>query len=204
MTNKTCTGCLEALPLGNFHRLGGGHSARCKACKKHADATRYAANKERAKAASKAYREAHREKYREYNANYYREHAEEISTRSKLYYEENRETRLWQRQVWREANRDKDRAIVAGYMARKKACQVEPVDYAVIRKRDTKCYLCGEDFLMGDRTHVDHKIPLSRTELSPTHSYENCALTHAYCNQSKGSSTPEEFWARVTVGEVDY
>lgn len=60
--------------------------------------------------------------------------------------------------------------------------------YVEQRKR---CYYCGK--LLRGRYHVDHKIPLARTELNPTNWPDNLALACGICNRSKGSMTVEEF-----------
>lgn len=55
-----------------------------------------------------------------------------------------------------------------------------------------------------EQTEQDHKIPLSRAELKPTHTYANVALTHLRCNRRKQNKTPTEYWAWLhAAGELD-
>lgn len=177
-------------------------------------------NPERKKATRKAYysRPEIAEAKRAADKQYYLDNKEACNARQRAYYAENREESLASSKAWREANREYKAAKDAEWKRNnphkvstsnrrrqvlKKALQVEEVDYEVLYARDTSCYLCGVEFAPEDKTHVDHKIPLSRLELSPTHSYENCAVTHASCNLAKSAQTPEEFWASRPVGGTD-
>lgn len=59
MSNKSCGGCNQLLPLGEFHKNAkskDGHSGRCKKCVKAYGASHYAANRERKLALSNAWR----------------------------------------------------------------------------------------------------------------------------------------------------
>jgi len=188
VTTKVCTGCGEDKPLEAFaidRSRKDGRTFRCKLCfKLYRDSNK----KQIAKSKKKCYEN----KKSEYNARVLRN------------YHKNPLPRKLSTRKWSQSNPDKVNAKTARRRALKKACTVEKVDYRVIRERDDSCYLCFIKFTEEERwstflTHVDHKIPLVRIELNPTHSYANCALTHKACNLTKNDKTPEEYWATLPV-----
>ena len=62
---------------------------------------------------------------------------------------------------------------------------------AIIERDGPWCYLCGCEVAPAD-IHIDHVIPLSR---GGSHTADNLAVAHSFCNQSKKDKTPEEYWA---------
>lgn len=159
----------------------------------------YLDNKDTIDRRNREWAENNKEARKEYFTDYYARNKEHISEYSKQHYKNNKEVRREQQKEWYRSNLDKYREYSIRYRAIKKGLTVEKVDYQVIRERDDICYLCqipftDEERWDGSLTHVDHKIPLSRLDLNPTHSYENCALTHKVCNLSKGDKTPDEYW----------
>lgn len=71
----------------------------------------------------------------------------------------------------------------------------EVVELSVLQARDSHCYLCTITLSDTGPIEQDHIIALSRTELNPTHTYDNMALTHLLCNREKHAKTPTEYWA---------
>lgn len=73
---------------------------------------------------------------------------------------------------------------LAAYRARKASATVEDVDRAVVWARDGgRCHICGK-VCNQDKWHLDHIVPLSR---GGEHSYRNVAVSHPFCNISKGA-----------------
>lgn len=161
---------------------------------------------------NKAWQESNAEVYSELKARWAKDNRDKINERKRQRYLDSQEYRdragKWNRdnpervreikKGWKKRNPDKVLEAKQRRNALKKGLTVEKVDYEEIRKRDDTCYLClvpftDEERWNGELTHVDHKVPLSRSELHPTHSYDNCALTHASCNLSKSNKTPEEY-----------
>lgn len=66
--------------------------------------------------------------------------------------------------------------------AKKYSVLVEKLDYAVILARDNGlCHICNLPVAMEDLT-FDHIIPLAK---GGPHTYENIAVAHYVCNQTK-------------------
>jgi len=81
------------------------------------------------------------------------------------------------------ANPEKRNEIEALRRARKQTTVVERIDRAQIIERDkSTCHICGKK-VRRDRIQLDHLIPLSK---GGPHTYENLAVSHPYCNQSRG------------------
>jgi hypothetical protein len=88
----------------------------------------------------------------------------------------------------RNANPDKQKAKWQFRRARKrdsKAKRLTPEQRLTLYSTRT-CYLCGKDFRPGDRTSVDHIVPLAG---GGPHVFENLALTHFSCNSRKGAKS---------------
>lgn len=107
--------------------------------------------------------------------------------------------------VYREANREQYQAWLRAYrqrrwlyfrevwrrnaLRRKKAMAGQRVDYAAIWERDRGiCYLCGLA-VARENLHFDHIIPLAR---GGSHTEENIAVTHSWCNLRKGAKMPTQ------------
>ncbi len=115
---------------------------------------RYWADPEKARAYSREWAAAHPQNVRVYNSAHYEANKEEIRQKER---------------ERREANPGQSRAAARRYRARLAGVRGEDVREEVLAFRDPLCYLCGGEFTEEDTVHLDHKIPLSRTELSPTH-----------------------------------
>lgn len=106
-------------------------------------------------------------------------------------YQENKEKYMATGALWKKNNRLKDRKRSQGYAARKKkASQIDTVDYARILERDGYwCHICEKDILPQDKMHFDHVIPLKR---GGAHSEENLKPAHGRCNCRKHDKFLEE------------
>ena len=164
---------------------------------------------EKRRAYNAAYRAAHREENRAYNAAYYVANREKESARNKAYRAANPEMVRVSQAAHRAANSEKRSAYNASYLAahpaecaandakkraRKRAATIgDPKAIKAVYRRareakNVKCYLCGKLIPMGER-HVDHIVPLSK---GGAHAVSNLAVTHAKCNNSKGTKLPHE------------
>ena len=94
-----------------------------------------------------------------------------------------------QMQKWRDANREKLRAL----NFRRRVLRdmlLEEIDYESIIKRDGGvCYLCGRAPEMGKLT-IDHVVPLAR---GGAHTRNNLRVACRSCNCRKGKKLLEEF-----------
>ena len=214
---KICSKCGAEKDLSCFSkdaRKKSGLRALCKECHKEYMKEYNKNNKEKAKEYYRNNNEIiakyHKEHYQKNKEDidkkqkeHYQKNKKTIAKRQKEYYNNNKEARAEYHKKWVKNNRDRVNECEQRRRALKKSLTVEHVDYEEIRKRDHICYLCLVPFTDEERfdaslTHIDHKIPLCRTELNPTHSYENCALTHSLCNLQKQARTPEEYWVSLS------
>lgn len=196
-----CKEC--SAPIGDRHGNARFCSPTC--AKKHKDAAYYVRHRDRVLAANAEWRANNPDAIRENNARYYRDvikaSPEILAARksySRDYYTLNRESirayGAWYRATypdkwraknaaWIAANPDKRRDYRARRRALETAAYVEDVDRSHVWRRDHGvCYLCGLPANESD-WHLDHIIPLCG---GGTHSYDNVAVTHPSCNQSKG------------------
>lgn len=98
---------------------------------------------------------------------------------------------------WSKAHAELNRARTA----RRRALQAglpgcfTPADVLhLYEEQDGRCFYCGTD--LGGVYQVDHKIPISRPELSPTNWPENLCCACCKCNASKRNLTAAEFLAK--------
>ena len=100
----------------------------------------------------------------------------------RIQYANNRDHILEKKKAWNKANPDKMRSVWATRRARKRNAYVEKVDYAVLYERDKGvCQLCYKRVTKKNAT-IDHIQPLA---LGGEHSYRNCQLACAQCNNKK-------------------
>lgn len=202
-TRSTPTECVRCGgPMPGRHPNAKYCSTRCgKAAK---NAAYYARHYARIRKQQREYNAANAEAKRERDADYYASMKDEPEFRTQRqeyargYYTANRERILedgrrrreanpeaWvaKNRAWLAANPDRRREYRANRRAREMNAFVEDIDRTVVWDRDRGvCYLCG---LPADRDtwHLDHVRPLVD---GGTHSYDNVAVTHPSCNQSKG------------------
>ncbi len=86
---------------------------------------------------------------------------------------------------WCKENLDKRSNVAAQRRARKCGVNAEKVDRNVVYDRDKGfCHICGVA-VFHDNWHLDHIVPLSK---GGEHSYKNVAVSHPFCNLSKGAA----------------
>lgn len=95
--------------------------------------------------------------------------------------------------AWRhknpEAAKTQIRTASSVRRARELKAFVEPIDFFSVWCRDSGlCFICG---FPADKNNwwLEHVIPLSRGGL---HSYDNVAVSHPYCNNSKNNKLMSE------------
>lgn len=72
---------------------------------------------------------------------------------------------------------------------------VDLIDVEDVLAKGPACYLCGVDIDLEaeDRApEIEHMIPLSR---GGSHTLDNVAVVHGFCNGEKTGKTPEEYFA---------
>jgi 5-methylcytosine-specific restriction endonuclease McrA len=92
---------------------------------------------------------------------------------------------------WRDSDRDRARAVSRKAEAKRRALKLDAttgdVDEAALLDAFGSCYLCGHE--LGEDTHLDHVVPLSR---GGGHCMANLRPTHATCNLRKGDRLVSE------------
>lgn len=209
MSTKTCGKCREVRPVSEFSRdrsSRDGLQSRCKACRVAHNATYCATHPERVAAYRAAYHVEHRDDINARNAAYYAAHRDE----SAAYRAARRDEKAATNAAWYAKNReriaaygaehrDEKAAYDAAYHVehrerrltnrtrRRGATIIEEVDPRILFERAMGiCHICSLP-VDPDRWDVDHVIPLSA---GGVHSYDNTAVSHPSCNQSKGNRTP--------------
>jgi 5-methylcytosine-specific restriction endonuclease McrA len=163
---------------------------------------RYAADPvlaEKRRARVRAYRLEHLDEIREAGRIWARENRKAHPERGRAWDAANREKRRESSRLrrlnspekvraWRVANPDKRRdqkhrrrALMQNVQAERLTKKQRLTLYST-----RTCYLCGKDFQPGDRTSVDHIIPLAG---GGPHVFDNLALTHFSCNSRKGAKS---------------
>lgn len=133
----------------------------------------------------RVYRRANAERYQALNAAWYRANPEWNQAKAAAWRKANPEKSRANTAAWRRANPEKQRAQGADKRARKAAAFVETVNHEAVFIRDGGvCQICDK-FIGVAPWHIDHRIPLSK---GGKHSYANCQLSHAICNQHKAAS----------------
>ena len=120
---KTCTSCNIQKPVSEFYKRVAspdGLNARCKACKKQADKTYRAVNKEKKRAADKAYRSANENEIKAKKAEYYQENKSRILKKAKRYYKENSDKIKNRSKKYRKNNKKKVNAYFRKYNAKQR------------------------------------------------------------------------------------
>lgn len=190
---KKCSKCKETKPVSEFHSRAAvrdGLHPHCKTCAcgyaRKRGVQVYATNPQKIRdrvknwwinhpgvkyRLDKRYRESHREEIRARVAKWFREHPEA-------------------RAAVRHARRSRMRGIPGRFTR---------VDVLrIYESQSGKCYYCHNP--LEHAFHVDHKIPLSRTELNPTNWPDNMCCACGPCNLIKGSQTADEFMEMRNAG----
>lgn len=135
-----------------------------------------------------AYETQRRQKktYQEYAQHYRDTHKELYSTHGKLY----RQTEHGKLIIRAHAHR---------YRARKLAVPGTLTPQQIVQKlrlQRFQCYYCSTRFAKRNGKylyHIEHTIPLSRTEASPRHDMSFTVLACPHCNQRKHNKLPHEW-----------
>jgi 5-methylcytosine-specific restriction endonuclease McrA len=86
-------------------------------------------------------------------------------------------------------NYDREKAAFKWAKHRAKDNWIEDVDRQIVLERDEGiCHICS-DPVDPNEWHLDHVVPLSK---GGTHEYANVAVSHPFCNESKGDKLLEE------------
>jgi len=174
-------------------------------------------NKDKTKEASRKYRETNRdviaekkriwqksEAYIEYQKNYHEQNKETLREQNKEYYQNNKE-KLIEKQRWY-LHSEKGRIVDRAHKHKRKSLLKEipntltssQVEYKLVAQ-NFRCYYgaCGfSEFECKDGMymyHLEHTIPLSRTEHNPRNDMDYVVLACPSCNLSKGAKLPHEW-----------
>lgn len=212
---KISSFCIDKTKKGGRHTI-------CKCCRKKYDAQPWRKNykidynkkqttKEQNKKWYKENKEEILQRQKEYylnNQNLIKEKARkrrqnpEVKEYHKKYikeYDKKPEAKEYKKQ-WKQNNPEKLRAQSARRIARKNNV---PGEFSsndikqILLEQKRCCYYCGNNFIPTPKCktgyHIEHKIPLSRTELNPTNGPENICLSCPSCNLHKWAKTEAEF-----------
>lgn len=187
MILKTCTKCGQDKSTDDFHHRTAstdGLSPICKTCRAPYRKAQYAANREKAIKQITEWKHANPDKARQNNKNWIVTHPDEA-----------REIQRAGSKKWKQKNPE---AVLAMNHTRRARLRNVPGTFsaadiaAMQQSQGGLCYYCAEPL---SRYEVDHKIPISRPELSPTNSPENLCLACPTCNSQKRNKTEAEFFA---------
>lgn len=135
------------------------------------------------------YREHHEEMLAK-AARYRNTHREEIYKRQKQSHQRRRALHLAQKRVYKQRRRARLRSLEGTLTVQQITGKLQAQKHA--------CYYCFRKFEQRkDRTyiyHLDHTIPISRTDFTPRNDASYVVLACPHCNQSKNDKLPHE-WA---------
>lgn len=133
---------------------------------------------------------AHHEEMLAKAAHYRNTHREEIYKREKQSHQRRRPLYLAQRRVYKQRRRARLRNLEGTLTVQQIQGKLKAQHYA--------CYYCFRKFEQRrDKTyiyHLDHTIPISRTDFTPRNDANYVVLACPPCNQSKNDKLPHE-WA---------
>jgi 5-methylcytosine-specific restriction endonuclease McrA len=182
----------------------------CKSCANKRLKTWYAENSEHRKVATRLYRITHTEQIRvrqkewrlensvrikKKNREYYANNAEQIKRRVREWEENNPERVRELKRKWNRRHPEVKRVAVETRRARKKGAAGSYSSADVVLQLASQkglCWWCGK--AVGERYHVDHRIPLSR---DGSNGPENICIACPECNLSKGNKLPHEWNGRL-------
>lgn len=110
--------------------------------------------------------------------------SERLLAQQREYKDRHKEVVLAQTRQYKKENPDRIRSHNANRRAWRINQLVENVDRKVVFERDNGiCHICLDVVDPAD-WHLDHIIPLSK---GGPHSYDNTAVSHPFCNESKNN-----------------
>jgi 5-methylcytosine-specific restriction endonuclease McrA len=186
---KRCTGCGETKPLSEFNKQAiqsDGHTTRCKACTKIAQAERYIAHREEYNTRSHADYRANIEQRRAVRKAKYAANREKSIAAAIAWNRANPDKRYVTTERWRKANMERTREYVRRRYARRKAGRVAPFTLAQLQAKmdywDNRCHICG-----AAADTIDHVKPLAKGGLDVLANLRPCC---GKCNSSKRDRWP--------------
>lgn len=202
---KRCRKCGKELPLNNFSpdkKSRDGLGSYCKACKCQQSKEWRQKNRERANINKSTYAQKNPEKVKRSKQNWSKNNPEYHTNYQITYYPLNKHRILETGGKWSKGNREKrqetakrwyySHPLEARELAnrRRDLQNRNPVSYAEVLERDGYvCHICGKTVELN-KINFDHIAPISK---GGRHEINNIAVSHAFCNQSKGNKTMAEY-----------
>lgn len=181
---KRCSRCGEwkLMNSENFHkshRTPDGYAGKCREC-----AADY----------GKQHRSENATEYKHKASLKYQRSRDQIISKSRKYYADNKARRKQQIGDWKRFNAGKVRAYAERRRTRANLVGTFTADDVLIQYRSQrgKCWHCGKP--VGDDYHVDHLIPLAR---GGTNDARNIVISCPFCNMSRGAKLPQEWNGRL-------
>ena len=146
------------------------------------------------------WRAENRDWVRAYDRKLHSNNLEKRRFKNTKYKIENKEKVLKGKKEHYRRNKDYYKTSARNYEAKKRGVEgnhgIKDIDVLFIEQLG-RCVYCNKHLYNG--FHVDHIIPLSRKELSPTNYPSNLQLLCANCNLEKNDKTHEEYleWRKV-------
>lgn len=132
----------------------------------------------------------HREEMLAKAARYRNAHREEIYKREKQSHQRHRALHLAHRRAYKQRRRARLRSIECTLSVQQIIGKLKAQNYA--------CYYCFRMFLKrADGTyiyHLDHTVPISRTDFIPRNDANYVVLACPHCNQCKNDKLPHEWY----------
>lgn len=162
----------------------------------------YAEHREEKIQAHAKWRDEHRDETRRYTREYRAIHYEQRLQAERRYHAEHREARNENRRQYRQTERG--RMLHRISESRRNALKreiggtltLEQIQ-AKLKAQHHKCYYCFTKFEKKNGRyifHLEHTIPLSRTDYAPRNDINFVVLACPSCNMKKNDRLPHEFW----------
>ena len=167
---KQCFRCEETKPIDEFSRNGKYHRSECKVCERKSQAV------------------------------YRKLHAHRRVAADRKRWLAKREQLLAQNRAWCKRNPERHAEISRNYYARKNGTLGDvPTNIKELLREEQRglCFYCFSDLT---KSHLEHKIPLSR---DGRHDKSNLCLSCPSCNLRKGTKTAEEFMGGDDLSSVN-
>lgn len=202
---KRCTGCKQVHPatpeyFDRYHRMKDGLHRRCKTCR-HLERVELS---EWQKQYNAQYQQEHHEKILEQHRNHYLEHRDTRLQHDKQHYAEHREEKIMYQRRYSQTERGKtvSRAHHVKRKMQQRAIEGELTSQQIEQKLKAQHYACyyaacgHKKFEKRDGKyiyHLEHTIPVSRTEEGPRHDINYVVLACPECNSRKRARLPHEW-----------
>lgn len=213
---KKCSACGQEKSIVEFYKTKAnksGLSSWCKECSRNKGKLYYHNNTEKCNLKNKLYREAHPELMASYHKTYREDTAyvDKLREYGRRHYKDNKGKRSAYAAKYREEHPEKykerarrygatvqgrvlNRIRIIAYRAKKHGLSgwhtPDDIDDIFVEQLG-KCVYCRTE--LYNSYAIDHIIPVSRAELSPTNYSYNLQLLCTRCNSSKSDKTHEEY-----------